>query len=225
MTYKRHIPTVFVVAGIVFLLDAGTTILWQEPFSALYTQQQQSELQTQLNRKKRHYLPEPNQTQFTALKGVDKKLSRQEDLLTKSLKNGSPAGYLRIPKLNLKAVVLYGSNPGDLRKGPGFYEMLALPGSGKTVAIAGHRTTYLAPFRHLDQVKPEDKVSIEMPYGTFTYRVKEKEIIDPSDTAILRGRDYEWLVLTTCDPIFSAKHRLVIGARLVSIANVKFRSR
>lgn len=212
------------VAGTIFLLDAVTTVLWQEPFSALYTHRQQVQLQTQLNRNKRLYLPEPNQRQFTTRKDIDQQLAHQEKLFTKGLRNGNPAGYLRISKLKLKTVVLYGSNPGDLRKGPGFYDMLTLPGSGKTVAIAGHRTTYLAPFRHLDQVKPGDRISVEVPYGTFTYRVEEKKIIDPADTAILRNRDHEWLVLTTCDPIFSAEHRLIVGARLISIANVKFRS-
>ena len=69
-------------------------------------------------------------------------------------------------------VFVQGTDESSLQKGPGHYPETAMPGDGKTVGIAGHRTTYLAPFRHIDSMKQSDKITLKMPYAIFAYRVK-----------------------------------------------------
>ena len=81
------------------------------------------------------------------------------------------AGCAR-PSAGLSAVVVEGNGAGELRRGPGHYPATALPGQRGTVAIAGHRTTYGAPFRHLDDLERGDRIELAMPYGRFTYRVE-----------------------------------------------------
>ena len=107
-----------------------------------------------------------------------------------------------------------GTNPDDLRHGPGAYDDAPLPGAPGTAAIAGHRTTYGAPFRHLDKLEAGDPVTVELPYATFTYRVEGSRIVKPSDLAVLRRTGYDRLVLSACHPLFSAAKRIVVFARL-----------
>ena len=83
------------------------------------------------------------------------------------------------------------------------------------MGIAGHRTTYLAPFRHLDALHRGDRIVLRMPYGTFTYRVISSNVVSPQDTAVLhRVGDEHRLVLTACTPLYSAAQRLVVTALL-----------
>ena len=105
----------------------------------------------------------------------------------------------------------------SLQKGPGHYMNTALPGQPGTVAIAGHRTTYLAPFRHIDQIEDGDEIRIEMPYAAFTYSVQRHEIVDPSDVGILKPVGYDQLVMTACHPPYSASHRYAVFAKLARI--------
>ncbi len=90
-----------------------------------------------------------------------------------------------------------------------------MPGQGKTVAIAGHRTTYLAPFRHIDSMKKGDKITLKMPYGPFISSVDKTEIVDPSDVGVIHGTGYERLVLSACNPLYSATERFIVFAKLV----------
>jgi sortase A len=116
-------------------------------------------------------------------------------------------------------VVIEGTSEGDLKKGPGHYNArsgrrTSVPGLGGVIAIAGHRTTYLHPFRHIDDLRPGDGITLVMPYGTFRYRVYYHRIVDSREWRILRPRRFEKLVLTACHPLYSASHRLVVYARL-----------
>ena len=112
----------------------------------------------------------------------------------------------------LNAVVVQGTDTASLEKGPGHYPETPFPGQRGTVGIAGHRTTYLAPFRHIDSMQPRRPGStLEMPYATFVYRVQKTEIVDPSDVGIVRPVGYQRLVLSACHPLYSAVaalHRL-----------------
>ena len=115
----------------------------------------------------------------------------------------------------LNMVFVQGTDESSLELGPGHYPETAMPGQGKTVAIAGHRTTYLAPFRHIDSMKKGDKITLKMPYGTFVYSVEKSEIVDPSDVGIIHDTGFERLVLSACNPLYSAAQRYIIFARLV----------
>ena len=111
-------------------------------------------------------------------------------------------------------MIVEGTDGGSLRKGPGHYPETPLPGIRGTVAIAGHRTTYGAPFRDLDKLEVGDTIDVEMPYGHFIYRVEREQIVEPSATWVTRRVGYDRLVLTACHPKYSAAQRIVIFARL-----------
>ena len=126
-------------------------------------------------------------------------------------------------------MLVEGTDTASLRKGPGHYTLAdaealadagngsAFPGQGETIGIAGHRTTYLAPFRRIDEVKPGDEITLEMPYGTFAYRVTGHEIVDPDAVEIVENRGRERLVLTACHPLYSAAQRYVQYAELEDV--------
>ncbi len=83
------------------------------------------------------------------------------------------------------------------------------------MAVAGHRTTYLAPFRDIDQLGNRDQVVLQMPYADFTYQVERNRIVPPGATWVTRRIAYDRLVLTACHPLYSASERIVVFARLV----------
>jgi sortase A len=116
-------------------------------------------------------------------------------------------------------IVVEGTSSGDLEKGPGHYNTASgvntrLPGMGGVVAIAGHRTTFLHPFRHIDDLRSGDNIYLEMPYGVFRYTVYFHKVVANTDWSILRHRSYEKLVLSACHPLYSATHRWIVFARL-----------
>jgi sortase A len=85
------------------------------------------------------------------------------------------------------------------------------------VAIAGHRTTFGAPFRDIDDLRRGDPITVELPYATFRYRVFEHEIVDSDDWSIIRDRGFDTLVLSACHPLYSAEQRWIVYARLVQV--------
>lgn len=118
-------------------------------------------------------------------------------------------------------VVVEGVTPADLTKGPGHYPGSALPGDPGNMAVAGHRTTYGAPFADIDQLQPGDELRVQDQAGrTWTYRVVEQRIVAPSDTSVIgsdpRGTGRPTLTLTTCHPRYSNRQRLVVFAELTS---------
>ena len=85
---------------------------------------------------------------------------------------------------------------------------------GQTVPIAGHRTTYLAPFRHINELVAGDKIIVTMPYGRFTYVVQYQRIVLPTALWVTNNVGYERLVLSACNPLYSAAQRIIVFARL-----------
>jgi sortase A len=114
-------------------------------------------------------------------------------------------------------VVVRGTAPDDLREGPGLLDGTPLPGQHGTTAIAGHRTTYGAPFRHLDALRPGDPIILRLPYATYRYAVEGRRIVAPTDLSVLRRTRHDRLVLSACHPLFSAARRIVVLARLVHV--------
>ena len=107
-----------------------------------------------------------------------------------------------------------GTEADDLRKGPGHYPATPLPGQRGTIGIAGHRTTYGAPFHDIDDLRPGDRIELAMPYGSFTYRVERTRIVPPTATEVTDRVGYDRLVLSACHPLYSAAQRIVVFARL-----------
>jgi sortase A len=126
---------------------------------------------------------------------------------------GKAVAILRIPKIDVDYVVVEGTDTESLKKGPGHYSQTSYPWEGEgTVAIAGHRTTYGAPFWALDELGEGDKIVLATEFGVFEYRVTRSEIIAPSDGSVLLDTKRPTLVLTTCNPRFSAAERLIVFA-------------
>jgi sortase A len=128
---------------------------------------------------------------------------------------GSAVAILRIPRIGVTKAVVEGVGVPDLKKGPGHYPATPLPGQPGNAAIAGHRTTYGAPFYNLDRLRPGDPVLVTTRTGRhYQYDVEELKVVAPDDTAVVAATDDNRLTLTTCNPRYSAKQRLVVVAML-----------
>jgi sortase A len=112
-------------------------------------------------------------------------------------------------------VFVQGTDEGSLQKGPGHYPQTPLPGQPGTTAIAGHRTTFLAPFRTIDQLRSGDTIVIRMPYGCFTYKVERSVVVNPDALWVTNPVGYDRLVLSACNPLYSASQRIIVFARRV----------
>jgi len=130
---------------------------------------------------------------------------------------GSAVAIIDIPKIRVDAAVVEGVGVGDLQKGPGHYPGSPLPGQAGNAAIAGHRTTYGAPFYRLDELVPGDPILVTTKDGSrpWQYVVTSSKSVSPSDVAVLDPSSSPELTLTTCTPRFTATQRLVVVARLV----------
>lgn len=213
----RALSTVLLVAGALLIADAAATLLWQEPVSAVIASIQQGKLSNQLDELEQQK-PTPVQRRVLAkLDDASRRIAFLARLARRDAENGAPFGRIAIPKIGVDSVVVNGTDADDLRKGPGHYSDTTFPGLKGTVAIAGHRTTYGAPFRNVDQLKGGEEIVVEMPYGRFTYRVEKQQIVDPSAVWVTRDVGYDRLVLSACHPLYSAAQRIIIFARLRSV--------
>ena len=130
---------------------------------------------------------------------------------------GQAYAILQIPSIDVDVVVVEGTEVADLKDGPGHYARTDDPWDPEgRVAIAGHRTTYGAPFWDLDKVRPGDDLRLITELGTFDYAVTENREVLPTAAAVLRPTDEPSLVLTTCTPKFSAARRLILVAERVT---------
>ena len=128
---------------------------------------------------------------------------------------------IKVPKLSVEKTVVEGVSVSDLKKGPGHYPETPMPGHVGNVAIAGHRTTYGAPFYRLDELKPDDAILITTREGQYRYRVTQSKVVGPDDSSVLNPTADNRLTLTTCHPRFTASQRLVVIARLDGNASSK----
>ncbi len=217
----RALSTVLIVAGVVLLADIGITLVWQEPITALIALRHQDQLAGQL---KTLEVSGPTPLEVAELQRLPD-LHRRIALLARSLRRrlprGAAAGRLRIPALHQSMVVVNGTDAASLREGPGIYDATPFPGVAATTAIAGHRTTYLAPFRHLDRLKHGDAIELRMPYANFRYTVQGSQTVSPKATWILHSQGYDRLVLSACAPLFSASHRIIVFARLRNVVAIR----
>jgi sortase A len=130
---------------------------------------------------------------------------------------GDAIAKLKIPRIHLDAVVVDGTGSADLRRGPGRHLESYMPGERELVYIAGHRTTYGAPFGKINEIRPGDLITAELPYATVTYRVTGHRIVDDNDLSVLETRHHEQLVLQACHPRFFASERYLVYATPISV--------
>jgi sortase A len=213
----RDTSLVLIISGVLLLADAGVTLLWQEPLTAVIALIERSQIDKRFLSYRHAPLSHVDRKALAALHTVNARvtyLARQE---RRAVKTGDAIGTMSIPRISANYTVVQGTDTTSLEKGPGHYPQTAFPGMGQTVAIAGHRTTYLAPFRHLDSVKPGDQIVLTMRYARFTYRVEFTKIVDPTAWWVTRNVGYERLVLSACNPLYSAAQRIVVFARLIGL--------
>lgn len=209
--------TMLITAGIVVLADAGLTLVWQEPLSAAYGALKQGQAEDQLNQLESQYPTPADLAAIAGVRGNAAKARILADRFEPHLQEGHAIGRIKIDRIGLNMVVVQGTDTASLEKGPGHYKATPIPGQPGTVAIAGHRTTYLAPFRHIDQIRVGDQIRIEMPYAAFTYTVYKHDVVDPGDVGIIKPIGFDQLVLTACDPPYSAAHRYALFSKLTRI--------
>ncbi len=184
------VASVMMVSGALLITDAAATLIWQEPVSAFVAERQQGKLE-------KAYFDPP------------RRVLQREPL------EGDSIARIEIPKIGVSEYVVEGTDTATLRKGPGHYPETALPGDRGTAAIAGHRTTYGAPFRKIDQLRRGNRIVIDMPDGRFIYRVQRTKIVDDQDLSVLNRVGYQRLVLSACHPLYSAVERVIVFARLI----------
>jgi sortase A len=214
----RILSLTLITAGVVVLADVAATLAWKEPISTVYGSIQQHGAENQLDDLEASF-PSPAELRRTAgARGVRGKVGALAELLEKRVRPGDAIGRLIIPSIDVDLVVVQGTDTASLQKGPGHYPQTPFPGEAGTTAFAGHRTTYLAPFRHLDELQQGDAVEIEMPYANLVYRVQKTRVVDPADVHIVHRVGYERLVLTACHPLYSAAQRIAAFAKLTSVS-------
>jgi sortase A len=207
-----------ITAGLVVLADVAATLAWKEPVSTVYGSIQQGKAEDELAELEGRFPATADLREVERVEGIRRKVEVLAGLFATQVHSGEGIGRLRIPSIDLDVVVVEGTDTASLQKGPGHYPETPFPGQGGTSAIAGHRTTYLAPFRHLDQLERGDEVQIEMPYANFAYRVQKTRVVDDSAVGIVHKVGYERLVLTACHPLYSAAQRIAAFAKLSEVS-------
>jgi sortase A len=212
----RHILSVaLVTAGLVLFLDIGITLVYQEPLSSIYASVQQRQAENQLDDVEAGYPTAADLLAIARIRGRERRIAELARRFARQADAGEAIGRIKAPTMDgLSTVIVQGTDAVSLQKGPGHYPETPFPGQGGTVGIAGHRTTYLAPFNAIDSVRRNDKIVLEMPYATLVYRVQKAEIVEPTDVGVVRGVGYERLVLSACHPLYSAAQRYIIFAKL-----------
>jgi sortase A len=216
----HRIGTFLLVIGIGILVWAATVYFWKDPFTTAYTAYEQRRLESKLNEQFDAY--EPLRTPVVA--HPDKPKLRPHDDVRREARrfrlqshDGDAIARLKIPRLGLRAVVVNGTGVSDLRRGPGRHLKSYMPGERELVYIAGHRTTYGAPFGSINELRAGDPITVELPYATVVYRVTGHRIVDDNDLSVLNSPHHEELVLQACHPRFFASQRYLVYARPVSI--------
>lgn len=133
---------------------------------------------------------------------------------------GAPFGRIVAPAIGLDAVVVKGHTRSDLAKGPGWIDYTDVPGPQGNVGIAGHRTTFGAPFGALHRLSAGDTIDLYSPYRRFRYEVLGSEQVTPDRVDVMDTTTEPRLTLSACDPPYSARYRLIVHARLVGVVRL-----
>ena len=214
---RHRLGTLLLVIGVGVLAWAATVYFWKDPFTTAYTAYEQRRLASNLDEQFDSWRPnrEPVSQSGEPTKRDD--VSREAKRYRLASKDGDAIARIRIPRLDLNLVVVNGTSVSDLRRGPGRHLDTYMPGEHELVYIAGHRTTYGAPFGDINELQPGDTITLELPYATIVYRVTRHRIVDDNDVSVLESPHHEQLVLQACHPRFFASQRYLVYATPVSV--------
>jgi sortase A len=214
---------VLIAAGVLLLAWAFWIWRWGDPVTGLYTAWQQRKLSSAYESRARDFEratvaaagPVAVAEQIspaTALGRLDRMATKYRSLVGV----GDPVGRLAVGRLGLDAVVVEGTTASVLKRGPGRDRRTFMPGQGELVYVAGHRTTYGAPFARIDRLRAGDLVVMTLPYARLRYVVTGKRIVVDDEMSVLRSKGREHLALQACHPRFFATQRYIVDARLAS---------
>ena len=151
---------------------------------------------------------------------LQQELGEEHSPRLRKIELGRAVAMLLIPRLgrDYHYAVVEGVDTEHLKKGPGHYPGTALPGQIGNFVVSGHRTTYLAPFKRIDELKRDDEIIVDAPEARYTYRVTSQEVVEPDEVDVLSpvpgkpdskpGRAF--ITLSTCNPEYSAAQRLIV---------------
>ena len=210
----RIAGTLLILAGALTLAWTLVVWQWQDPVTALYTKWKQHQLTSQYQKRVEAFSA-PIAT--TSLADERRSIAREAKRYRASSTRGEAIGRIRIPRMGVNLVLVNGTDHDTLKKGPGRDGRTFMPGENRLIYIAGHRTTYGAPFSHIDRLHSGDRVTIEVPYGTFIYAVTRHRIVKATDLSVLRSPKHEVVELQACHPRFFASHRYIAYARLLRV--------
>jgi sortase A len=212
----RIAGTALAVAGALVLVWVVVVWQWQDPFTALYTHWKQHQLARSYDHRFASYHAERYDSEETVSARVQT-VEREARRYRLDSHRGEAIGRIVVPRLHLHMILVNGTDHDSLKKGPGRDLRTYMPGEGQLIYIAGHRTTYLAPFAHIDSMRRGDLITLEVPYGSFVYRVFGKKIVASDDLAVLRSHGREVVALQACHPRFFATNRYIVWGRLARI--------
>jgi sortase A len=214
---SRIAGTVLAVAGLGLFVWVLVVWRWQDPFTALYTHWKQHKLAQAYDRRFSDYRPAQLRQNGVSVSATTKAIAREARLYRIHSERGQAIGRIRVPRLHLNMILVNGTDHDSLTKGPGRDRRTYMPGEGQLVYIAGHRTTYLAPFAHIERLRSGDSVTLEVPYATFRYRVFRHRIVDANNLSVLSSHGRDVVELQACHPRFFASKRYIAYARLVRV--------
>jgi sortase A len=212
---SRVFGSLLIVAGVLTLAWVVLVWRWEDPFTAVYTHFQQARLASTYDKRAAAFRPQLTRGNLASM---ERQIASEARAYRKTLRTGEPVGRLRIGRIGLNMVVVQGTDHESLKKGPGHYEDSGLPGEGHLIYVAGHRTTYLAPFAAINNIRLGDYIRFELPYGTFTYRVTRHYVVADNAVDVLKDHGAEILRLQACHPRFFATHRYLVDAKLVGVS-------
>jgi sortase A len=214
-----------VVAGLCSILWVVVVWRWQDPFTALYTTWKQRGLAAAYEKQVEAFAPELPKAAAagSAAAGKAAAVDRRRLLAAvagqyrRSATRGEAIARIKVPRLGLNMILVNGTDTDSLKKGPGRDPRTYMPGEGQLVYIAGHRTTYLAPFANIDKLRPGDRVTLELPYATIVYAITGHRIVRADYMQALKSRGREEIALQACWPRFFATHRYIAYGRPVRV--------
>ena len=196
--------------------------------SVINDEQDLLEIQFSANNANLSELRSKNLAETTSLQNLDEIDEFEESVIsiaTKTLTNQAAkaeflpdvVGRLTILSANINHYVVFGVEDEKLEYGPGYIVGTSLPGTGGNFAIAGHRTTYGAPFGNLDRVQLGETIIFQTNTNEYKYKVVNVQIVSPKDNFVLQNFGDDRITLTTCHPKFSAKQRLIVVGQLEKV--------
>ena len=214
--FARLLGGILAAIGLLTLIWVFVVWRWQDPFTGLYTRWEQHKLAQQLQ----HELatqPWPKFVRSESLAAEARAIELAAARFRRTAKAGQAIGRIIVPRLGLNMVLVNGTDEASLERGPGRDLRSFMPGQTRLIYIAGHRTTFLAPFSRINEIQPGDRIRLDMPYAAFVYRAFRHVIVPAHDLAVLRSPRHELLALQACHPRFFATHRYIVYAHLVAV--------